>query len=112
MAQLALLRLYCATELDRDNGQWLALAFWAAQGGGMLLNALAVPILSLSTIVALYVMDRRVDWLRRLRPLHRRAADGWPSPRRGSSFARTSTACRSAGSRGASSSARSAARRT
>ena len=69
VAQLALLRLYCATTLDRDNGRWLALAFWAAQGGGMLLNALAVPILSLSTIVALYVMDRRVDWLARLRPL-------------------------------------------
>ena len=53
--------------LDRDNGRWLALAFWAAQGGGMLLNALAVPILSLSTIAALYVLDRRVDWLARLR---------------------------------------------
>ena len=35
----------------------------------MLLNALAVPILSLSTIMALYVIDRRVDWLWRLRPL-------------------------------------------
>jgi 4-amino-4-deoxy-L-arabinose transferase-like glycosyltransferase len=69
VAQLALLRLYCATEAGRDKGQWLALAFWAAQGGGILLNALAVPILSLSTILALYVMDRRVDWLWRLRPL-------------------------------------------
>ena len=35
----------------------------------MLLNALAVPILSLTTIIALYVFDRRLDWLWRLRPL-------------------------------------------
>jgi 4-amino-4-deoxy-L-arabinose transferase-like glycosyltransferase len=69
VAQLALLRLYCASELDRGKELWLALAFWAAQGGGILLNALAVPILSLSTILALYVMDRRADWLWRLRPL-------------------------------------------
>jgi len=69
VAQLTLLRLYCAPTSDRDKELWLALAFWAAQGGGILLNALAVPILSLSTIVALYVFDRRLDWLWRLRPL-------------------------------------------
>ncbi len=69
VAQLTLLRLYCAPDGDRDKQLWLALAFWAAQGGGMLLNALAVPILSLATLVALYVMDRRLDWLSRLRPL-------------------------------------------
>jgi 4-amino-4-deoxy-L-arabinose transferase-like glycosyltransferase len=69
VAQCALLRLYCAPESDRANASWIALAFWAAQGFGMLLNALAVPILSLSTIIALYVFDRRLDWLKRLRPL-------------------------------------------
>ena len=69
VAQLTLLRLYCAPDSDRDKQLWLALAFWAAQGGGMLLNALAVPILSLATLIALYVMDRRLDWLWRLRPL-------------------------------------------
>ncbi len=69
VAQCALLRLYCAPEGDRANASWIALAFWAAQGFGMLLNALAVPILSLSTIIALYVFDRRLDWLKRLRPL-------------------------------------------
>jgi 4-amino-4-deoxy-L-arabinose transferase-like glycosyltransferase len=69
VAQLTLLRLYCAPDGDRDEQLWLALAFWAAQGGGMLLNALAVPILSLTTLIALYVMDRRLDWLSRLRPL-------------------------------------------
>jgi 4-amino-4-deoxy-L-arabinose transferase-like glycosyltransferase len=69
VAQLTLLRLYCAPDSDRDKQLWLALAFWAAQGGGILINALAVPILSLSTLIALYVMDRRLDWLSRLRPL-------------------------------------------
>jgi 4-amino-4-deoxy-L-arabinose transferase-like glycosyltransferase len=67
VAQLALLRIYCAT--DEKPDAWLAVAFWAAQGGGILLNALAVPILSLSTVVALYAFDRRLDWLWRLRPL-------------------------------------------
>lgn len=69
VAQCALLRLYCAPENDRENGSLLAAAFWAALGFGMLLNALAVPILSLSTIIALYVFDRRLDWLKRLKPL-------------------------------------------
>jgi len=67
VAQLALLRLYCAPEGERTGG--LAFLFWAAQGSGILLNALAVPILSLSTLVALFVFDRNVAWLKRLRPL-------------------------------------------
>jgi 4-amino-4-deoxy-L-arabinose transferase-like glycosyltransferase len=69
VAQLTLLRLYCALPGDRNQELWLALAFWAAQGGGILLNALAVPILSLTTIIALCVFDRRLDWPWRLRPL-------------------------------------------
>lgn len=69
VAQCALLRLYCAADDDRRNERFLAFLFWSAQGFGMLLNALAVPILSLSTIIALYVFDRRLDWLKRLQPL-------------------------------------------
>jgi len=69
VAQCTLLRIYCSPPHDRGKGTALALAFWAAQGFAMLLNALAVPILSLSTIVALYVFDRRIDWLARLQPL-------------------------------------------
>jgi len=67
VAQLTLLRLYCAPK--PVHGTELALIFWAAQGFGILLNALAVPILSLSTVVALYAFDREVAWLKRLRPL-------------------------------------------
>jgi len=67
LAQLTLLRLYCAPEAERTTG--LALLFWGAQGFAILLNALAVPILALSTIVALYIFDRNLAWLKRLRPL-------------------------------------------
>jgi len=67
VAQLTLLRLYCAADGKHQMG--LALLFWAAQGFGMLLNALAVPILSLATLIALYIFDRRLDWLKRLHPL-------------------------------------------
>jgi len=69
VAQLCLLRIYCAQVGDSKNEPWLAMLFWAAQGFGILLNALAVPILSLSTVIALYAFDRRIDWMRRLRPL-------------------------------------------
>ena len=67
LAQLTLLRLYCAAEGERHTV--LALVFWAAQGFGILINALAVPILSLATITALFIFDRKLDWLTRLRPL-------------------------------------------
>ncbi len=66
VAQLALLRLYCAREGEGDMG--LALLFWVAQGFGILLNALAVPILSLVIVAALSVFDRDLSWLKRMRP--------------------------------------------
>lgn len=67
VAQLTLWRIYCrhSPRTERE----LALLFWAAQGFAILINALAVPILSLSTIVALFVFDRKLSWLKRLHPL-------------------------------------------
>lgn len=47
----------------------LALIFWAALGFGMLINALLVPILVLATLIALYLMDRDLSWLKRLEPV-------------------------------------------
>lgn len=72
-AQLALLRLYCAAD-GRPAGEpggplWAALLFWTAQGVGISINALAVPLLSLSTLLALVWLDRRAGWLAGLRPL-------------------------------------------
>ncbi len=67
VAQLALLRLYCGPDPKHERG--FALLFWAAQGFAILLNALAVPILSLSTVIALFICDRRLGWLKRLHTL-------------------------------------------
>lgn len=67
LAQLALLRIYTAPE--GGSTRLMALVFWTAQGFSILLNALAVPILSLVTVMGLYVLDRRLGWLRRLHAL-------------------------------------------
>lgn len=67
VAQATLLRLYCNPSPRSITP--LALAFWAVQGFGMLINALAVPILSIVTVIGLVIFDRRIDWLKRLRPL-------------------------------------------
>jgi 4-amino-4-deoxy-L-arabinose transferase-like glycosyltransferase len=52
-----------------ESGWLLPLLFWAAVGVGVLINALLVPILILATLIALYLMDRDLSWLKRLRPL-------------------------------------------
>ena len=67
LAQLALLRIYTAPEGAPTRA--MALLFWAAQGLSITLNALAVPILSLVTVTALYALDRKLGWLRRLHAL-------------------------------------------
>jgi 4-amino-4-deoxy-L-arabinose transferase-like glycosyltransferase len=67
IAQLTLLRLYLASNADKTLR--FALLFWAAQGFAVCLNALAVPILSVTTLVALYAFDRDLSWLKRTRPL-------------------------------------------
>ncbi len=75
-AQLALMRIHAAghaaghtaghTAGDNAPTRRLALLFWAAQGVAITLNALAVPILCLATLIALYAMERRLAWLHRL----------------------------------------------
>ncbi|MBS0269153.1 MAG: glycosyltransferase family 39 protein [Proteobacteria bacterium] len=64
VAMVALARIYTKP----DEGYPLALLFWIALGFGVLINALLVPILVVATLIALYVMDRDLTWLRRLRP--------------------------------------------
>ena len=63
--QLALARIYTAALDEPVTGA--AVVFWTAQGVGILLNVLTLPVLSLLTIAALIVVDRRADWLKRLR---------------------------------------------
>lgn len=80
LAQLALLRLYVAGEGQRTGR--LALLLWSCLGVSITLNALAVPLLSASTLIALAVLDRRRrpgpaapemaeahTWWRRLHPI-------------------------------------------
>lgn len=55
--------------LSAAGERWLAMAFWAALGAGILINALLVPILVLAALIALYAFDRDFSWLKRLRPL-------------------------------------------
>ena len=66
VAQLTLLRLYCARRMARRT-RGSRCCSGRAQGFGILLNALAVPILSLATVAALYVFDRDLGWLKRTR---------------------------------------------
>jgi 4-amino-4-deoxy-L-arabinose transferase-like glycosyltransferase len=65
VAMLALARIY--TNDDEPIGT--SLLFWGALGIGILVNALLVPVLVLSTVIALYVFDRDLSWLKRLRPI-------------------------------------------
>jgi 4-amino-4-deoxy-L-arabinose transferase-like glycosyltransferase len=65
VAMLALARIYTNAEEPFPT----ALLFWAAVGVGILINALLVPILVVATLIALYLMDRDLSWLKRLRPL-------------------------------------------
>jgi 4-amino-4-deoxy-L-arabinose transferase-like glycosyltransferase len=65
VAMVALARIYTKP----DEGYPMALLFWIALGFGVLINALLVPILVLATLIALYMMDRDLTWLKRLRPL-------------------------------------------
>ncbi|MFT3733336.1 MAG: glycosyltransferase family 39 protein [Hyphomicrobium sp.] len=65
VAMLALARIY----VNDDEPFATAVLFWAAVGIGILINALLVPIIVLTSLIALYVFDRDLSWLKRLRPL-------------------------------------------
>ena len=67
VAMLSLMRLYAAK--DGDNERALALLLWISIGFGLLLNALQTPILMAATLIALFVMDRDLSWLKRTLPL-------------------------------------------
>ena len=59
----------CPAACRAEREWFLPLLFWAALGLGVLINALLVPILVIATLIALFVMDRDLSWLKRLRPL-------------------------------------------
>lgn len=65
VAMLALARLYT----NAEEPFWTALIFWVALGIAITINALLVPILVVATLIAIYVWDRDLTWLKRLRPV-------------------------------------------
>jgi 4-amino-4-deoxy-L-arabinose transferase-like glycosyltransferase len=67
VAMLALLRIYLVPR--EDDMRRMDLLFWAALGFGMLCNALLVPILVGTTLIALYTFDRDLAWLKRTYPM-------------------------------------------
>lgn len=66
-AQGALARFYMPGRARPGIG--IALAFWLAQGIGILVKGPVVPMISLLTIISLCVADRSVGWLRGMRPV-------------------------------------------
>ncbi|MEO5374674.1 MAG: glycosyltransferase family 39 protein [Alphaproteobacteria bacterium] len=70
-AQGALGRFYMAKRggPSPPPGIAVAMTFWLAQGVGILVKGPIVPLISLLTIAALWAWERRLDWLRGLRPL-------------------------------------------
>ena len=64
-AQGVLGRFYTSTE----RRSWDVLIFWVAQGVGILIKGPIVPLISVLTIAALWIADRRINWLRGIRPL-------------------------------------------
>lgn len=65
LAALALLRLYCS--LPEEDTNRLSFVFWVAIGFSVLINALQTPVLIGVILGGLYVLDRDLFWLHRLR---------------------------------------------
>ncbi len=68
-AQGALGLLYRGARDGIVSHRGLAAAFWLAQGVGILIKGPVTPLISLLTVAALCVADRRWRWLAALRPL-------------------------------------------
>lgn len=71
LAQGVISRLYLySKKVSRDKpGNALLLAFWMAQGVGILIKGPIVPMISIVTIITLCIADRRVLWLKDIRPV-------------------------------------------
>jgi 4-amino-4-deoxy-L-arabinose transferase-like glycosyltransferase len=69
-AQGVLGRLYLAAKgATQRPGPLIILVFWLAQGAGILIKGPMVPVVSLLTLAALWIADRRIGWLKAIRPV-------------------------------------------
>ncbi|HEX2151002.1 MAG TPA: glycosyltransferase family 39 protein, partial [Stellaceae bacterium] len=68
-AQAALARIYLAFVAGREaSSRWAAL-FWLALGAGLMLKGPIILLVVLGTVLLLTLVERKVAWLRQLRPV-------------------------------------------
>jgi 4-amino-4-deoxy-L-arabinose transferase-like glycosyltransferase len=67
-AQAALAKIYLEAASGRETSVRWAAAFWLALGVGLMLKGPIILLVVLGTILLLTISERRVGWLRRLRP--------------------------------------------
>jgi 4-amino-4-deoxy-L-arabinose transferase-like glycosyltransferase len=68
-AQGALGLAYVRARAGRPVALWIALVFWVAEAGSILLKGPPGPALAIVTAVTLSIVDRDAAWLRGLRPV-------------------------------------------
>lgn len=66
-AQGALMQIYVGARAGQTVERWLPWIFWAAIGCAILIKGPVVPLLSTLTVLALFIVDRDMRWLGRLR---------------------------------------------
>src|SRR5438067_4176941 len=68
-AQAALARIYLVSSSGREARMgWAAATFWLALGVGLMLKGPIIVLVVVGTILLLTITERRVGWLRQLRP--------------------------------------------
>lgn len=67
-AQAALARIYLASHTDRPAPAGWAGAFWLTLGAGLMLKGPIILLVVFATILLLTLSERRLGWLRQLRP--------------------------------------------
>jgi 4-amino-4-deoxy-L-arabinose transferase-like glycosyltransferase len=68
-AQAALARIYLGASSGREARiGWAAATFWLALGAGLMLKGPIIVLVVVGTILLLTITERRVGWLRQLRP--------------------------------------------
>jgi 4-amino-4-deoxy-L-arabinose transferase-like glycosyltransferase len=68
VAQAALAQIYLASAAGREAPSWAAAILWLALGFGLMLKGPIILLVVAGTILLLVMTDRRVGWLRQLRP--------------------------------------------
>jgi 4-amino-4-deoxy-L-arabinose transferase-like glycosyltransferase len=69
MAQAVLARIYLASTTGRETRFGWAAGFWLALGAGLMLKGPIILLVVFGTILLLAISERRIGWLRLLRPV-------------------------------------------